>query len=599
MFTTPKVWTQCILAFTAVFCVLLGGIADAEVLRVIVTPKYEIQPYDSSLTPCPNVSNTACFSGWPRLNARLRQLRSEVTYSAFVNSIDESSRLVLFHPDAYSVNHPFAIRAKADASTIEGYVLMSPLEKRSVAFAAKAPVLPLLSNIPAPTVLVAQLVRGFSAVKVGPYNIIIMSMLHSTKTVYTLWDEVDTLRTLLPPLKDLYNPDLVVLKMVEADSIWVDWSQRLDGKGLTGVDVVIGLSSKWDNTTIIQRNGTTYIMQGLKGLMLGVVDIDLVTRAISYKEQNLLTEISPALSSTQEYKDDVAFLKTYVDTATKNDPVIGASAGNYSGGKILCRIHECDQGNLWTNILWDAAPGKIDVCLINGGALRAGWNAGPFKLSYIFGSAPFQEQACVISMWGSDLWAMMNYSVYAAPRFENDTAGYDGTGRFLQSRGMRMVYNSNRNLTYDGSKTKISVLEIWNPEKKVYETISRRRIYRIMTTRYVCNGGDGYIDYIKPTDGFLYLPQEIHNMAQQWITTKQTITPMLDGHIYRDLTRYDEFMLTPITQTDCPINTYWVPSVRDCDPCPFGYEQPMTGQMQCIPISGAAEVNIGLIVGCV
>eukprot|EP00759_Apiculatamorpha_spiralis_P024774 PhF_6_TR27968/c1_g1_i2/m.41339 len=551
-------------------------------IRVIVTPMFELQPYDSSLTACANITSTTCLSGWPRLNARVRQLRAEVPYTVFVGAVDDTSRLVLFHPDSYAINHAFAARSQYDAFTIETFNIISPLESRSVPFVAKASMLPLLSNIAASTVLVSELVRGFTAVKVGPYNVILMNMMHSTRSVHTLWNEGDVVRQLLPPLVEMYKPDLVVLKMIAPDSTWDDWSLRLDAQGLKGVDVVIGFSLKVNVTTIVKRNGTWYIMQTMKaGWILGIFDFDVFTRSVQYKEQDLYTEISPSLSNSQEYKDDVNFLKSYVDAANKNDPVLGTSTGDFPFGRIMCRIHECEQGNLWANVLWQMSPTKADVCLINGGSFRAGWPAGPLKLSHLFGSTPFPNQGCLFSMWGSDLWAMMNYSVYAAPRWENDTAGYDFTGRFLQSKGIRLVYNSNRT-SADGSRTRLISLEVWDAEKQMYEVVSRRRIYRILVVRYICDGGDGYDKYVKPVDGLTYLTQDLRNLAQQWILSNKTVTPTLDGHIYRNLNRTDEFILLPKSQQDCGINTMWVPSIRDCDPCPPGYEQPLPGQEQCV-----------------
>eukprot|EP00759_Apiculatamorpha_spiralis_P004326 PhF_6_TR12586/c0_g1_i1/m.19809 len=396
-----------------------GAQGQLTSIRVIVTPQYELQPHDSSFVPCGNLTtqgSPACMSGWPRLNARLRQLRSEVPYpSLLINSIDETSRLVMFHPDAYSINNAFAARSKTDVLVIEGFNLISRLETRSISFVADTKLtsmLPLLSNIAVSSVLVSQLVRGFSVVQVGSYKVAVMNMMHSTKTVYKLWGEGDVVHELLPPLKEIYKPDLIVLKLIQPDYIWDDWSVRMDSiQKLQGVDVVIGTSYMLNETLVVQRNGTTYIVQSQKqGALLGIVDVDILTRAVRYKEQNLYSEISPALSDTQEYQDDISFLKTYVDVAGGNDPVIGVSSAEFKPGKITCRIHECEQGNLWASVLWHMAPTPVDIGLINGGSMRQGWPAGPMKLSYLFLSSPFTDDVCVFSMWGSDVWAMMNYS---------------------------------------------------------------------------------------------------------------------------------------------------------------------------------------------
>ena len=229
-----------------------------------------------------------------------------------------------------------------------------------------------------------------------------------------------------------------------------------------------------------------------------------------------------------------------------------------------CRIQECEQGTFWTQVMYDVTPTPPDLAVYNGGAMRNGWPTGKLKMSSLFTSVPFADQLCVLEMWGADVWAMFNFSVNMAPPNGTDVTVYPNTGRFLQTAGARYTYNSYRNTSL--FETRLTSVEIWNGATKVWEPLSRRRTYRIVTTQFLCGGGDGYSAVLKPISPPENLNVEMHTAATQWLRKSQRpYTPYLRGSVTRDLAATGEYILLAKTKDECGMNTVWVAAVQDCE----------------------------------
>ncbi|HEY2407637.1 MAG TPA: 5'-nucleotidase C-terminal domain-containing protein [Polyangiaceae bacterium] len=82
----------------------------------------------------------------------------------------------------------------------------------------------------------------------------------------------------------------------------------------------------------------------------------------------------------------------------KNQPLgVTLSDAIHGSGK-----QESALGNLFADLLREAVPGA-DVALLNGGTLRADFNAGPLKYGDVFEAMPFDNQVAQIRLTGAEL----------------------------------------------------------------------------------------------------------------------------------------------------------------------------------------------------
>jgi hypothetical protein len=134
-------------------------------------------------------------------------------------------------------------------------------------------------------------------------------------------------------------------------------------------------------------------------------------------------ETIPVPSSVpDEYKDDqwksdIAYLRTLADEAIANDPIVGNSTfmpltrgtDDYRG----CMRGECEIANL----LMDAVRWKMgaDIAFCNSGGPRGpGWEEGPVRISDIWGAFPFPNTLAHGVMSGISLFKLIDYSISQA-----------------------------------------------------------------------------------------------------------------------------------------------------------------------------------------
>eukprot|EP00760_Papus_ankaliazontas_P005632 PhM_4_TR12684/c0_g1_i1/m.17158 len=583
--TIPSILSVCIFA---IICIATSTTVHAEKIKFMFADRFSLQPVDSYSTGCSDVSDPECTGGWARANALVREERASNPNLVFIPSIDQQSRVTNLHPDGFALNRKLFSRASgASALTVDYWIIMSPYESRTLPYAVSMTLedqLVLTNAIP--PIAFGQAIRGYSVITVGATNtrVLFLSLIDSYSQVFTFRPEKEIRDGLVQRLKKAVKADLVVVRMISTfDSASTDILERMISDD---VDVVVG--SIYGNGTgdpYMRRINTTDLVYEQRKNM-NIFEVDTVTKRViaSSVRARTFSTLSAAQASTASYKADEAVLQSEVDIASANNVKIATSAGavaTSSSTNNICRTTECAAGNMWTEILYKQTPSaqKIDFVVLNGGAVRAGWEAGSIGYAELLGSMPFANRPCVATMWGIDVYNMFNHSVEAVPPYGDSTVGYRGTGRFLQMYNARISFNPARNDT-----SKLNSVEIYNSKTKTFEPINRRKKYTFATTDYICGGGDGFGDVLKFTDTPELHDADLLGLAVQYMENLagKIFVPVLDGRIRRDYnTSIAPFQMFPVTQKDCEVGTFWNGDVNDCDECPPGYFQPLPGQNKC------------------
>ncbi|XP_063404663.1 snake venom 5'-nucleotidase-like [Mytilus trossulus] len=170
--------------------------------------------------------------------------------------------------------------------------------------------------------------------------------------------------------------------------------------------------------------------------------------------------------------------------------VIGRTLVFLNGSRLVCRLQECNLGNLIAdgmvhqNLLHaDSVDGtKVFISIINSGSIRSSIEKGNITIGNVLEVSPFRETIDTIKLRGDFLLQALEHSV----------ANYDvdgPEGAFLQYSGIKVKYN----LAKPVQQRVVEALAICqNCTIPTYEPIDENVMFSLILPNFLRNGGDGY-----------------------------------------------------------------------------------------------------------
>jgi 5'-nucleotidase/UDP-sugar diphosphatase len=202
---------------------------------------------------------------------------------------------------------------------------------------------------------------------------------------------------------------------------------------------------------------------------------------------------------------------------TLRDTVIGEAGVFLVGDRSVCRVAECNLGNLITDAM--RADTHVQIAIENGGGIRADIEQGPVTLGQVLTVLPFGNLVSTFELKGSDVWAALENGVSQVE---------DGAGRFPQVSGLRF--------TWDGSKdpgSRIVSVDVLNADTGEYEPLDLEATYTVAANDFMRRGGDGYSmfadDAINPYD----FGSPLDVVMAQYIADHSPVMPEVEGRITR------------------------------------------------------------------
>jgi 5'-nucleotidase len=158
--------------------------------------------------------------------------------------------------------------------------------------------------------------------------------------------------------------------------------------------------------------------------------------------------------------------------------VIGQTELLLDGNRPVVRSRESNLGNLICDaMLWKTQGVGSQVCITNGGGIRAPINAGDITVGNVLTVLPFGNTIATLGLTGADVVAALENGV---SRWENTD------GRFPQIGGMRFSFDPAR-----AAGDRILSVEIKNANGS-FSPIDPDEIYIVTTNNFMRTGGDGY-----------------------------------------------------------------------------------------------------------
>lgn len=199
--------------------------------------------------------------------------------------------------------------------------------------------------------------------------------------------------------------------------------------------------------------------------------------------------------------------------------VIGSSSVRLEGTRAIVRSRETNLGNLICDaLLWKTAAEGTQVCITNGGGIRASIPAGNVTMGQVLEVLPFGNLIATMQLKGEDLWAAL----------ENGVSRWQfGDGRFPQVGGLRYIFDPTR-----PAGARIVAVQVLGPDG-LYRPLDRNALYKVVTNDFLRRGGDGYSAFqtkaIDPYDAGAVMADAV----AEYIGLNSPVAPAVEGRILR------------------------------------------------------------------
>lgn len=315
---------------------------------------------------------------------------------------------------------------------------------------------------------------------------------------------------------------------IEADTIV--------GESVSGVDIIVGghshtmLSNAYTGASgrypivLESASGEPVLMvqAASRTQYLGRLDVQFNADGILTNWNGDIILLSKYIAPDPDVSDLIAGLAEPI--AELRAQVVGQAAVFLNGDRAVCRVEECNLGNLIADAM--RANTGAQIALMNGGGIRANIDEGDITMGEILTVQPFQNLQSTLQLTGANVIAALENGVSQLALDDNGNVQRDGAaGRFLQVSGLRYTIDP----TLEPGSRIVSV-EVLNDAGE-YEPIDPEATYSVVTLNFIRTGGDGFSvlaeNAINPYD-FGSVDFEV---TLNYIEANNPVAPEIEGRI--------------------------------------------------------------------
>ena len=291
----------------------------------------------------------------------------------------------------------------------------------------------------------------------------------------------------------------------------------------TDVDVIVGghdnaLLSNTNKRAVgpypTVVNGVQIIQAYAYGKYLGELNIvfDSAGNVISAEGEPILID-----SSVDEDAQIVARLDILEKPINKlKETLVGNVSAPLTGDRAVCRVQECDMGNMIADAMREAVIDKgYTIALMNSGGIRASLDSGDVTLGEVMTILPFQNTLSTFKVTGEQLLSAIENGVSEVEEV---------AGRFPQVSGMRYTFDPSKPPN-DGRVTSIEIDEGGN-----WVPLDLNKTYGMVSNNFIRGGGDGYKVFRSASDIYDFGP-DLAEVVANYIGSNPGYSGYTDGRI--------------------------------------------------------------------
>lgn len=315
-----------------------------------------------------------------------------------------------------------------------------------------------------------------------------------------------------------------VNKIVLATHIGYE-ADLLVAQGVSGVDVVVGghtntfLSNSFagavgEYPTVVESasgESVLVVQASTQTLYLGRLDVEFDADGVLADWEGDAILLSRYITPDPEVSDIVAGLSAPIEEL-RNTPV-GESGVFLVGDRNVCRVSECNMGNLITDAIREETG--VDIAVMNAGGIRADIDEGDVTLGEVLTVLPFGNLISTFELTGADVWAMLENSVSQVE---------DVAGRFLQVSGLNYSFDATQE---PGSR--ITSAQVWQDGEWV--ELDLEATYTLAANDFIRGGGDGYAVFSENAMNAYDQGSPLDAVVADYITANSPVAPEVEGRI--------------------------------------------------------------------
>ncbi|XP_077977085.1 snake venom 5'-nucleotidase-like isoform X2 [Glandiceps talaboti] len=269
------------------------------------------------------------------------------------------------------------------------------------------------------------------------------------------------------------------------------------------------------------------------GKYLGVLNVnfDAAGDVISWDGNPVL--LDKTVEQDPNVLEEIEEWAAQIDKLTTE--IIGKTHVFMNGHRELCRLYECNLGNIITdamvykNIKEPTAKGWNDVtmAIMNAGGIKSSvevsedGGASDITIGDVLNIIPFRDTIDLIEITGETLVKVFEQAV-------SEIIYEDPSGRFLQVSGIRVTYDFDR-----PSGERVVQLDTLCSECRVpeFRPVERERVYKLILPTHLANGGDGYTMFVDERISY-EIPGDLDtDVLMEYIEAMSPITTGLENRI--------------------------------------------------------------------
>ncbi|MCS6843620.1 MAG: 5'-nucleotidase C-terminal domain-containing protein [Caldilineales bacterium] len=238
------------------------------------------------------------------------------------------------------------------------------------------------------------------------------------------------------------------------------------------------------------------------GRYLGRLNVTFDANGVVQAFQGAPIFINAAIPEDPTIAAAVAEFRQPVDALANT--VVGSTQVLLDGARANVRSRETNLGNLICDaMLWKTASVGTQICIQNGGGIRASLNPGNITIGGVLTVLPFGNQISTFGLRGRDVIAAL----------ENGVSRVEfGDGRFPQVGGIRYAWDPQR-----PAGRRIVSVEVKNPDG-TFSPLDPNRVYMVTSNDFMRRGGDAYFVFrdnaINPYDSWAVLADAVVEYLQ-------------------------------------------------------------------------------------
>ena len=297
-------------------------------------------------------------------------------------------------------------------------------------------------------------------------------------------------------------------------------------KEVEGVDVIVGGHS---NTLLSNVNekaagpyptmvGTTAVVQAYAyGKYLGELNLTFDDDGVLKEAVGEPVLLDASVAENEGMASRVMELAQPLDEI--RNKVVAEASAPIQGDREVCRVEECEMGNLVADAMLDRVASQgISIAIMNSGGVRASMDAGEVTMGEVLTVLPFQNTLATFQLSGEDVIAALENGVSQVEEVK---------GRFPQVAGIKFTWDSSI------AANEGRVQEVMVNKDGMWEAIDPSAMYGVVANDYLRSGGDGYKIFATNAKLAYDFGPPLETVMADYLAENAPYKPGIDGRITR------------------------------------------------------------------